>query len=214
LQVTESPDIGSTRPKRTRGFGPDAYRAWVIDAKRLDEAVYETIALTPTPSLDRELRMLSSAANYSRLWLGTAAVLALVGGRPGREAAAQGLVSVAVTSAVVNIALKRVGRRPRPERAPDSPVQRGARMPTSDSFPSGHSASAFAFAGGVGHRLPIVGAPLHATAGLVAYSRMHTGVHYPGDVLAGSVLGTVIAQVTTRAVDRYVRRYLHGREAR
>jgi undecaprenyl-diphosphatase len=45
--------------------------------------------------------------------------------------------------------------------------------------------------------------PLHALAGAVAYSRVHTGVHYPGDVLVGSVMGTVIAQITTRSVRRY-----------
>jgi membrane-associated phospholipid phosphatase len=203
--VTESP--GGIPPSGRYRPVPDAFQAWLADAKRLDEAVYQTIAVTPTPSLDREMRLLSTAANYSRIWIGTAAALALMGGRPGREAAAQGLISVAVTSAVVNIALKQVGQRPRPERAGDHPVERGAQMPTSHSFPSGHSASAFAFAAGVGHRLPVVAAPLHAAAGLVAYSRVHTGVHYPGDVLAGSVLGTAIAQVTTRAVDRCLRAY-------
>jgi membrane-associated phospholipid phosphatase len=77
-------------------------------------------------------------------------------------------------------------------------------MPTSSSFPSGHSASAFAFAAGVGHELPIVAVPLHVAAGLVAYSRVHGGVHYPGDVVVGSLLGTALAQITSRAIDRYV----------
>ena len=193
---------------------PDLVRSWVVEARSLDEAIYETIAMTPTPFLDRVMRMLSTAANYSRLWMGTAAAIAVLGGRPGREAAAHGLISVAVTSAVVNIALKRVGRRPRPERAADHPVERDVRMPSSHSFPSGHAASAFAFATGVGHRLPVVAAPVHIAAGLVAYSRVHTGVHYPADALAGSVLGTAIAQVTTRAVDRSVRKYRLGREPR
>jgi undecaprenyl-diphosphatase len=76
-------------------------------------------------------------------------------------------------------------------------------MPTSASFPSGHSASAFAFASGVAARLPVVAMPVHGLAGAVAYSRVHTGVHYPGDVLVGSVLGTMIAQITTRSVRRY-----------
>jgi undecaprenyl-diphosphatase len=203
----------STSPSRFQQ-GSDLVRSWLVEARGLDEAIYETIAVTPTPSLDRVMRTLSSAANYSRLWIGTAAAIAVLGGRPGREAAAQGLISVAVTSAVVNIALKRVGQRPRPERAADHPVERNVRMPTSHSFPSGHAASAFAFATGVGHRLPIVAAPVHVAAGLVAYSRVHTGVHYPGDVLAGSILGTAISQVTTRAVDRSITRFRRGREPR
>jgi undecaprenyl-diphosphatase len=77
-------------------------------------------------------------------------------------------------------------------------------MPTSLSFPSGHSASAFAFATGVAHQLPVTGVPLHGLAGLVAYSRVHTGVHFPGDVVVGSMLGTVLAQLTARATDRYL----------
>jgi undecaprenyl-diphosphatase len=179
-------------------------RAWLADARNVDQAVYSAIARTPTPALDRGMSALSHAANYSRLWMASAAVLALVGGRSGRRAATQGLASVAVTSATVNLAVKRVGRRQRPDRAEqDVPIARHVRMPTSLSFPSGHSAVAFAFATGVGNRLPVVAVPLHAIAGVVAYSRVHTGVHHPSDVVVGSVLGTVLAQLTTRALDHF-----------
>jgi undecaprenyl-diphosphatase len=180
-----------------------ATRAWLADARDIDQAVYGAIARTPTPTLDREMSALSHAANYSRLWMGSAAALALVGGRSGRRAAVQGITSVAVTSAVVNLVVKKIGRRQRPDRAGEEvPVARHVLMPTSLSFPSGHSAAAFAFATGVGNRLPVVAVPLHAAAGIVAYSRVHTGVHHPSDVVVGSVLGTVLAQLTTRALDR------------
>jgi membrane-associated phospholipid phosphatase len=179
-------------------------RAWLADARKLDQAVYAAIARTPTPTLDSAMSGLSRAANYSKLWMASAAVLALVGGRSGRRAAVEGLVSLAVTSAVVNLPVKQLARRQRPDRAGEEvPVDRQVRMPTSLSFPSGHSASAFAFAAGVGNRLPLVAVPLHAVAGLVAYSRVHTGVHHPGDVVVGSILGTVLAQLTTRALDRH-----------
>jgi undecaprenyl-diphosphatase len=75
-------------------------------------------------------------------------------------------------------------------------------MPASTSFPSGHSAAAFAFATGVGHVLPAAAIPLRGLAALVAYSRVHTGVHYPGDVVAGALIGTALAQFTTHALDR------------
>lgn len=179
--------------------------AWLHDVKKVDQAVYAAIADTPTPTLDRGMQRLSNAANYSRVWLAIAGGLALVGGRSGRRAAAQGLVSIAVTSAVVNIVAKRVGRRQRPERPLQQAAARRVRMPTSPSFPSGHSAAAFAFATGVGSGWPVVAVPLHAAAGIVAYSRVHTGVHYPGDVVVGSILGTVIAQLTTHFLDRYRR---------
>lgn len=184
----------------------DSYvRAWLEDARNVDSAVYEAIAHTPTPSLDRAMRSLSHAASYSRLWIASAAVLAILGGRSGRRSAAEGLTSVAVTSAVVNLAVKRVGRRQRPDRSgAEVPVARQVKMPTSLSFPSGHSASAFAFSTGVGRRMPAVALPLHAVAGAVAYSRVHTGVHHPGDAVVGSVLGTVLAQFTSRVLDHYL----------
>jgi membrane-associated phospholipid phosphatase len=73
-------------------------------------------------------------------------------------------------------------------------------MPTSRSLPSGHAASAFAFSTGAGHVLYREGAALRALAALVAYSRIHTGVHFPGDVVLGALIGTACAQVTTRAL--------------
>jgi undecaprenyl-diphosphatase len=178
-------------------------RAWIDDVKKVDEALYSAVVRTPTPRLDRSMSSLSQAANYSRLWIGSAAVLALVGGNRGRRTAVHGLLAVAATSAVVNLAVKRTWRRSRPPRPIDHVPQRYVRMPDSLSFPSGHSAAAFAFATAVGQGLPVLAVPVRAAAGLVAYSRVHTGVHYPGDVVVGSMLGTVLAQLTSHALDRY-----------
>ena len=177
--------------------------SWLEDAERVDLAVYAAVARTPTPTLDRAMSRLSNAANYSRLSMASAALLAVAGGQTGRRAAGMGLASVAVTSGVVNMAVKPLARRRRPDRlAGDVPVARHVPMPTSRSFPSGHSAAAFAFATGVGNVSPTAAAPLRALAAAVAYSRVHTGVHYPGDVLAGALLGTTLAQLTAYAVDR------------
>jgi membrane-associated phospholipid phosphatase len=187
------------------GGSPGLRHAWVQEVQRIDRATYLAVAQTSTPSMDRALQSLSNFADHSKLWLTAATVLAATGGRPGRRAAVQGLASVAVASLLVNVVVKAVGRRPRPERPEDHAAARHVRMPTSASFPSGHSASAFAFATAVASRLPVTALPLHAAAGAVAYSRVHTGVHYPGDVLVGSMLGTVIGQLTTRSVQRYFR---------
>jgi len=175
---------------------------WLQDAERVDVALYAAIAQTPTPTLDRAMARLSHAADYSRLSLASAAVLAVIGGRPGRRAAAMGLASVGVAAGVTNLAVKPLGRRRRPDRAVEEvPVARHVRMPSSTSFPSGHSAAAFAFATGVGQVLPAAAIPLRGLAALVAYSRVHTGVHYPGDVVVGGLMGTTLAQVTTHALD-------------
>lgn len=173
--------------------------AWLDEVVRLDRACYAAIASTSTPTLDRAMARLSRAADYSRLSLTAAAGLALLGGAPGRRAALTGLASVAVTATVVNVAVKPLARRRRPDRlGHEVPLARHVPMPSSRSFPSGHSAAAFAFAGGAGSVVPAASLPLHALAALVAYSRVHTGVHYPLDVIAGSVLGAGLSQVTAR----------------
>ena len=178
------------------------FTGWLEEAQRLDVAVYAAIARTPTPTVDRAMSRLSRAADYSRLSLASAAVLALTGGRKGRRAAVIGLASVAVTATVANLIAKPLGRRRRPDRiAQEVPLARQVRMPVSSSFPSGHSAAAFAFATGVAQVSPEAAAPLSVLAALVAYSRVHTGVHYPGDVVAGSLLGTALAAATAHALD-------------
>ena len=172
--------------------------SWLDDAERVDAALYAAIARTPTPTLDAAMAKLSRVADNSVLWLAASALLAGAGGSRGRRAAGFGLASIGVTSTIVNLGMKPLGRRSRPARAAaEVPLARHVKMPATTSFPSGHSASAFAFAAGVGRVQPQAGIPLHGLAALVAYSRVHTGVHYPGDVVAGALAGTVLAQLTT-----------------
>ena len=71
-------------------------------------------------------------------------------------------------------------------------------QPTSSSMPSGHSASAAAFAVGVGLVQPAIGAALAPLAAGVAYSRVHTGAHWPSDVLFGSAIGAGAAMITRK----------------
>ena len=78
-------------------------------------------------------------------------------------------------------------------------------MPGSTSFPSGHAASAFAFAYAVGRHLPALAVPIRLLAAAVAYSRVHTGVHYPGDVVIGSVTGAGTAAMVAAVADRAAR---------
>jgi undecaprenyl-diphosphatase len=153
--------------------------------------------------LDGPLARLSQAANYSRISIGLAFVLALVGGRSGTRAALRGMASVGVTSAVVNLTFKPLLRRQRPDRTGlFSGRRQRIRMPTSRSFPSGHTAAAFAFATGAGQELAWAGPPLYALAALVGYSRVHTGVHYPLDVIAGALAGVALGELTGAWIDR------------
>src|SRR3954454_19684564 len=105
---------------------------WLADAEKVDVAVYAAIAQTPTPALDRAMSRLSEAANYSRLSMASAALLAAVGGGTGKRAAVGGLGAVAVTPAAVNLPVKPLGRRRRPDRAAQNvPIARHVDMPGS-----------------------------------------------------------------------------------
>jgi diacylglycerol kinase family enzyme/membrane-associated phospholipid phosphatase len=149
--------------------------------------------------LDRGLPLLSRSANHSGLWIAVAGALVAGGGRRGQRAAIRGLGSIAVTSLVVNQTIKRVVRRPRPSLRAVPAVRHVRVAPLTTSFPSGHAASAAAFATGVTVELAPAGAPLGLLAAAVGFSRIYVGVHYPLDVLVGAGIGAGIARLTRRA---------------
>jgi undecaprenyl-diphosphatase len=168
---------------------------------RLDSAIYQAVADTPTSQLDEPMRRLSDLANRSKLWILLAIVLAAVGGRTGRRAAFTGVAALGVNAVVVNLVVKLGVNRPRPDRdTARVPLERHVAMPTSSSFPSGHAASGFAFATAVAGSAPAAAVPLRALATLVGYSRVHTGVHYPLDVVAGALIGTTTGEIVAAAV--------------
>lgn len=178
------------RPSSAKGAGPIA-RAREVgkELSALDQSIFEAIASTPAPLLDRAAPLLTNAADHSKLWMGIAAGLALLGGARGRRAALRGVTTVAATSLVANQVSKRLFVRTRPDRALLPLPRNGRRRPTSSSFPSGHSASAAAFAYGASAEWPALTVPLGALAGAVGLSRVATGAHYPSDVMGGFLLG-------------------------
>ena len=155
-----------------------------------------TGALRPSV-LDPTMRFLSRAADHGVLWMVVAALLAMIGGRP-RRAAARGLLALAGSSALANGILKPLFPRRRPPARVWLSPKRGVDIPTSSSFPSGHSSSAAAFTAAVAMESPAAGAALAPLAAAVAYSRVHNGVHWPSDVFAGLAVGGAIAAGTRR----------------
>ncbi len=162
---------------------------------RADLALYQRAAGRESPVLDAVLPRLTRSGDHGLLWLGTAAVLALTG---QRRAAVRGLASLAMASTLANVPAKYATRRARPQLTSVPLGRQLVRQPTTTSFPSGHSASAAAFALGAALEAPLVAAPVAALAAGVAYGRVHTGVHYPGDVVAGVALGTASALLVRR----------------
>ena len=160
-----------------------------------DLALYRRAASWNAPALDRVLPRLTRSADHGMLWIGVAAVLAATG---HRRTAVRGLASLATASAIANVPAKLAARRDRPQLHPVPLPRRLLRQPTTSSFPSGHSASAGAFATGIALESPLIGVPVAVAAAGVAYGRVHTGVHYPGDVIAGVALGVGSALLVRR----------------
>jgi diacylglycerol kinase family enzyme/membrane-associated phospholipid phosphatase len=157
----------------------------------LDLRLFRAAAKRQSPVLDRVLPPLTSSADHGLLWFAVAGALA-VGGQ--RRAAVRGLASLGLASAIANLPAKLAARRGRPQLHPVPLL----RQPTTSSFPSGHSASAAAFATGVALEAPLLAGPVGLPAAGVAYGRVHTGVHYPGDVVAGVALGASCALAVKR----------------
>ncbi|WP_407566655.1 bifunctional phosphatase PAP2/diacylglycerol kinase family protein [Streptomyces sp. 184] len=172
-------------------------------ARRLraaDRVLFARVAATRWPGAEPVLPRLSRGADHGFLWFGTAAAIAAVGGPRGRRAALRGIGSLALASATVNTAGKGAFRRARPVLDTVPVIRHLSRQPITSSFPSGHAASATAFACGVAMESPRWGAAVAPVAWSVAFSRIYTGVHYPSDVLAGMALGFGAALVVRRLV--------------
>lgn len=178
--------------------------AWIKriagDIDDLDVSIFEGIAAARSPLLDKVLPRLTDAADHSLLWFGVAGALTLSRDRRAKRAALRGVVTIGATSLLANQVAKRTNQRVRPSLAAVPIGRLSRRLPVSSSFPSGHAASAAAFATAVGTELPVSSLPLRALAGLVGLSRISTGAHYPSDVAAGWLLGTAVAEIGARLV--------------
>lgn len=110
--------------------------------------------------------------------------------------ALRALAAAAIAGLVVTL-LKETTERARPPLADPALDPLGV-VPDSTSFPSGHSATAFAAAIAVGMAYPRLRVPLLALAAIVALSRVYLGMHYWSDVVVGSLLGVAIGLTTCR----------------
>jgi undecaprenyl-diphosphatase len=150
---------------------------------RSDERVLERIQRRPPSGWRSRALRAASRVGDGWLWIGTAIALA-----PGSE---DRLAAGATTAALTNlllVAAKRGLRRERPPR-----LLAAVAPPDPYSFPSGHTANAFAACAVLAAGFPVAGPGLAVLALSIAASRLLLGVHYPSDVVAGGALGAGVA---------------------
>ena len=167
-----------------------------MDWRTVDRGLLEWtygLGLPGTP-----VEVVTHVATRGGVWLLAALLLAAFGRGLTRRTGAALLAGLVLHVLLLETALKSVVQRPRPCIALGIPLRDGIVDPATYSFPSGHSAASFLAAWVLGARFPRLRLPLLALAGLVAASRVALGAHYPTDVAAGAVLGSVLGIALAR----------------
>jgi membrane-associated phospholipid phosphatase len=150
---------------------------------------------------DRFLTRLSWVMTSGTGWLLFLLLATLVNRQRGWKATRAVAPALWLATATVEHPIKKWFRRRRPFISLIEAIIVG-RKPGSYSFPSGHSAAAFAGALLLAREYPASARGFFGLASLVAFSRVYLGVHYPGDVLSGSLLGMVLAKIYSRLLHR------------
>lgn len=158
--------------------------------QKLDIGILKSIFENRIPGLDTIFIFITNSAGA--IAFGAPIILFLIALKrkiPGlRKEALMILIPVALSAILANI-LKYIFDAPRPYEV--YTFIHKLSVGGSPSFPSGHTADAFAFAVAMGmvYRKWSIIIPVFIWAGLVGYSRMYLGVHFPTDVVGGAFIG-------------------------
>ena len=150
------------------------------------------------------LALTQIAGSYGQLWVIVAVLLLIF--KKTRKAGVSVLLAYLTVFLLGQIVLKNLISRPRPCQI-DQAFELLVSRPSSSSFPSTHSAWAFAAATAIFMRHRKTGAAAYAVAALIAFSRLYLFLHFPTDVLAGMAMGIALGVFAHWITDRAWRRF-------
>lgn len=221
-----APTDGFLRGQAAEGSPPAAVVRW-SDARRVGATALAAAAVMPADrwmqrTMQRawvqESPLLAHSADAFNAFgspgvvIGSAALYAAGWASGRRDVARLGLRTgeAIIASGVVTGALKGMAGRARPYASPQRPgdwrLFSGTRDGARQSFPSGHTTAAFAFASAMHRELRVshpqtaswAGPALYAAAALTGLARLHADRHWASDVVMGAGIGTVTGLVVAR----------------
>ncbi len=161
----------------------------------LDVAITQFFANTaPPPILDKIMMFVTYLGEGGFIWILCGIILLIF--KKTRIIGISLLLSLAFTFLLSQVVIKNIVNRPRPYLIVDG-IKLLIAPPLGSSFPSSHSATAFASAMALFHFNKVYGAIALAFAAVVAFSRIYLCVHFLSDVVVGSILGVITGAVIT-----------------
>lgn len=160
----------------------------------LDTALRMWIVTHRVAVLDPIFVLLSAIGRGGLVWLAIAAAIAIARRQP--RAFVLVVVAVVIASVATDHVIKPLVGRRRPYETLSGTVIDA--KPDDASFPSGHSANAFAAATTLAWVVPQVSWLWWTLAAAIAVSRVYVGVHFPLDVIAGALVGVAAAWLSRR----------------
>lgn len=156
------------------------------------------------PILDNIMIFITSLGNGGMIWI--AATIALLIPKKTRKAGVVSAVALLGSLIINNNIVKNIVQRPRPF-VTFTDLQIIIPTPSEFSFPSGHTSSSFAAAAVFYRHLPKkIGLPSVILAGLIGFSRLYVGVHYPTDVIAGVIMGILLSYLAEYLVNLFAKK--------
>ena len=156
------------------------------------------------PVLTPILKVITTLGNGGAIWIVLAVLLLII--PKTRKVGFMTVLSLIGTLVINNMLLKNLVNRTRPYEVIEE-LTYLVRTPTDSSFPSGHSACAFSVACIMFRRLPKkYGVPALVLAIVIALSRLYVGVHYPSDVLFGTISGIAISYAAEAVAEWIIKR--------